>query len=126
MSHKTTVQTEIRDLEALKRAAEKMDEVDKIQIAEHGQELDAKLYQGVAKGVAVIKFKSWTYPVVVKADGTAEFDNYNGSWGKTEHLDKLTQLYAAEVTVQKVKQQGLRIISQTTKADGTIQIRASK
>lgn len=126
MSHKTTVKTEIHDFDALKRAAANLDEVDSIKVAEKGTEIEAKLYQGTTKGAAVVKFKSWNYPVVIKADGTVEFDNYNGSWGDQKHLDKLTQLYAAEVTVQKVKQQGLRIISQTTKADGTIQIRASK
>lgn len=126
MSHKTTIKTEIHDLEALKRAAAKCDEVAEIKVAEAGQEIEGRLYQGVTKGAAVIKFKSWNYPVVIKADGTAEYDNYNGNWGETKHLDKLTQLYAAEVVVQKVKTSGLRIISQETKADGTIRIQAQK
>lgn len=126
MSHKTTVKTEIHDFDALKRAAAKMDEVAEIKVAEAGQELEAKLYQGPTKGAAVVKFKSWSYPVVIKADGTAEFDNYKGSWGETKHLDKLTQLYAAEVVVQKVKTSGLRIISQETTAEGRIRIQAQK
>jgi len=126
MSHKTTIKTEIHDLEALKRACAKHGEVADVKVAEEGQEIEARLYQGNTKGAAVVKFKSWNYPVVIKADGTAEFDNYNGNWGDQKHLDKLTQLYAAEVVVQKVKTSGLRIISQETTAEGRIRIQAQK
>jgi gamma-glutamylcyclotransferase (GGCT)/AIG2-like uncharacterized protein YtfP len=126
MSHKTTIKTEIYDIEALKKACEKFDEVAEIKVAEKGQEIEGRLYQGTTKGAAVVKFKSWNYPVIIKTDGTVEFDNYGGNWGDQKHLDKLSQLYAAEAVVQKVKTKGLRILSQETTAEGRIRIQAQK
>jgi len=36
-----------------------------------------------------VQLPEWRYPVVAQLDaGELRFDNYNGHWGKPEHLDK--------------------------------------
>jgi len=49
-----------------------------------------------ATGLAV-NLPGWRYPVVIDTKtGEAKYDNYNGSWGKQDELDKLIQRYAIE------------------------------
>lgn len=124
MSHKTTVKTEFKDRQTLAEACKALGIP--CEVAAEGQEVEGRLYQGPEKGVATFKLPGWQYPVVVKADGNAVFDNYNGSWGDTKELDKVKQAYATTVVEAKVKSGGLRIVSKTTLENGTIQIRATR
>lgn len=48
-----------------------------------------------------IKLPDWHHPVVIKEDGKAAYDNYNGGWGKQIELDKLVQRYAIETAVDQ-------------------------
>lgn len=124
MSHKTTVSTEFKDRQTLAESCRALGIP--CEVAAEGQEVEARLYQTTARGVASLSLPGWRYPVVVKADGKAEFDNYNGTWGDTRELDKVKQAYAATVAESKVKSSGLRIVSRTTLDNGTIQIRATR
>ena len=54
-----------------------------------------------AKGVGV-KLPDWNYPVVINTEtGEAKYDNYGGSWGKQQELDKLVQRYSVEVSKEQ-------------------------
>ena len=53
---------------------------------------------GEATGL-LIKLPDWVYPLVVNTTtGQAAFDNYQGAWGRQEHLDRFMQMYAIEKT----------------------------
>lgn len=124
MSHKTVVQTQFKDRKVLEETCRELGIP--CVVAGEGAEVEATLYQGPERGVARFELPEWRYPVVVKTDGSAVFDNYNGQWGNPQELDKVKQGYAKAVTVQKVKSSGLRVVSQQTLANGTIQIRATR
>lgn len=124
MSHKTTVKTELKDRHALAETCKVLGIP--CEVAAEGQEVEGKLYQGPERGVAVFKLAGWDYPVVVKADGAAVFDNYGGKWGDAKELDAVKQQYGCTVAEAKVKAGGLRILSKTTLENGTIQIKASR
>lgn len=124
MSHKATLDVEFKDVEVLDKVLSDLGIEHKI--AESGKTIQADLYQGAETGVAVFKMPGWQYPVVVKADGTAVFDNFNGKWGNLEDLNKVRQDYASGVTVKKAQSGGLRVKAQTTLADGSIQLRLTR
>lgn len=48
----------------------------------------------------------WSYPVCVTEDGSLEFDNFNGSWGKEELLDKVVQAYQKTVLLKRARREG--------------------
>ncbi len=59
-----------------------------------------KVYSETVEGQGV-SLPDWHHPVVIKADGTAVYDNFNGSWGKQVELDKLVQRYAIEALTEE-------------------------
>lgn len=124
MSHKATLDVQFKDLEVLEKVL--ADQKIEHQIAAAGEEVTAQLYQGAEKGVATLKLPQWRYPIVVKADGSITFDNYNGHWGDLDDLNKVRQDYALGVTTKQASRQGLRIKATHNLADGTIQLRLGK
>jgi hypothetical protein len=58
---------------------------------------------------------------VNKGTGTVKYDNYNGSWGRTAHLDKFMQTYGIEAAKQKLQAYG-GYMTETKEADGTMQL----
>lgn len=79
------------------------------------------LYQGQIPGAIGIQLPGWNYPVAITADGTAKFDNYNGSWGKTEHLDKFKQLYAVHRASKAARLKG-QTVQRVMMANGSIKL----
>lgn len=124
MSHKTTVKTELKDRQALAETCRRLGIP--CEVAAEGQTVEGRLYQGPETGVATFTLPGWNYPVVVKEDGAAAFDNYGGKWGNIAELDRVKQEYACTLAETKVKASGLRIVSKTTLENGTIQIRATR
>ena len=84
MSHVVHVQTEIRDVQALQAACQRL----------HLQPPvleTVELFSGQATGYAV-RLPAWKYAAVCHVEtGTVEFDNYGGRWGQQCELDNLLQ-----------------------------------
>lgn len=71
-----------------------------------------------------INLKGWSYPIVVKDDGTLVYDNYHGGWGNLGVLDNLVQQYAKALTLLQARAAG-RNVTEQTMPDGTIVLRIS-
>jgi hypothetical protein len=109
MSHTVTVRVEIRDLDALKAAAERLG----ARVLGHGTH---QLYQGPVTGYA-IQLPNWRYPIVIAGDQVA-YDDYNGAWGRASDLDRLREEYAIEVAYRAAQAQGWYC----ERADGALRI----
>jgi hypothetical protein len=116
MSHIATVEIKITDLDALQTACQNLG----VQ-CEIGQ-INATLFAGQkAKGNVSIKLKGWNYPIVIDTEkGEAQYDNYNGSWGKMEEFELLQQEYSKQVALSELSE-GFSV-SETLLEDGTIEL----
>ena len=84
MSHIVTIRTEVRDPAAVAAACRRLGLPEPV----HGT---AKLFEGEATGL-LVRLPGWLYPAVVDtATGRVRYDNYNGRWGRQEHLDRFLQ-----------------------------------
>jgi len=89
MSHIVTVHTQIKDLEALRRACRRLNLSEPVQGT-------VKLFSSSATGHAV-QLPGWRYPVVCElATGKIHLDNFEERWGSQQELDRLLQRYAVE------------------------------
>ena len=114
MSHIVQIETQIRDLEALRAACRRL------QIAEPVQET-TRLFSGEATGHCV-QLPAWRYPVVCDlGSGKIHFDNYGGRWGASSELDRLLQRYAVEKTRLEARKQGYTVTEQGL-SDGHIKL----
>lgn len=122
MSHTATVKTEIKDVDTLRQVAEGLGYKVTTGLKE------VRLFQDTERGenLTRVDIPGWSYPLVVKEDGTVAYDNYNGSWGDISKMHALQQGYAEAVTVNKAQQQGLRLLGRQLNQDGTIQLRFSR
>jgi hypothetical protein len=121
MSHKVTIDLQFKNLDALSKTCEELGIP-----CVTGEKVTAAMYGGLEEGVARFRPQGWQYDVVVKADGTAVFDNFGGRWGEEESLDRVRQGYAVNVAKTHVQQKGLRVLDQSVTADGRVRIRAGK
>ena len=114
MSHVVTVQTELRDLEAIRQATRRL------QLPEptFGE---VQLFSERKTGWA-IQLRDWRYPVVANLEsGRVDFDNYGGRWGKQQELDQFLQRYAVERATIVARKQGHTTTEQTL-VDGSIKL----
>jgi hypothetical protein len=122
MSHKTEVQTQFTDIEQLKKTCEELgyrfEETTKVQLFESGP-------NGLVDSVAAVHIPGWRYPVAIKEDGTAAFDNYNGSWGSESNLDSLRQKYAENVALSHAERSGYRVLHREN-INGNLQLRLGR
>lgn len=89
MSHTCTVKAEYADLDALHRAV----------LAMGGSIVPGtahKLYGSEEIGNA-FQLHGWRYPIVVRADGTLAYDDFQGAWGKVSDLERLKAEYMVTV-----------------------------
>ena len=99
MSHIAKVDIQFKDAACITTAAKRLNH--KCEVVKN-----YKFYDGtVANGTAVY-LPGWKYPVVIKDNGEAVYDNYNGSWGKQSHLDELKQIYGVEVAKKQARIKG--------------------
>lgn len=114
MSHIVQIKTEVRDVEALKGACRRLKLAEPVMGKHH-------VFSVHREGYAV-KLPNWSYPVVCNVEtGAVDFDNYNGSWGKQEELDKFLQAYAVEKAVLEAQRNGYSLY-ETTLPDGSIEL----
>lgn len=97
MSHTVTVDVEMRDREARRKAAEDLG----ASIAEH---TSARLYErGQEYHGCVIRLPGWTYPIIITEDNKLHYDHYQGRWGNPELLDRFCQRYTHHVTMEELE-----------------------
>ena len=114
MSHIVQIQTEVRDPTAVAAACRRLTLPEPV----HGT---AALFSGEAAGL-LVKLPNWLYPVCIDtASGTMKFDNYGGSWGDQEHLDKFMQAYAVEKAAIEARKKGYAVTEQAL-TDGSIRL----
>ncbi len=113
VSHITTIKTQIKDLDILRRACTRL-KIGEPTRANH------RMYGGQVEGWGV-KLSGWNYPVVMQDDGQVKFDNYGGSWGEQARLDELQQAYSAEACINQAEMQGYGY-SESLDSDGTIHL----
>ncbi|MEW4561486.1 DUF1257 domain-containing protein [Bremerella sp. JC770] len=114
VSHIVMIQTEVRDLEAIRQATRRL------QLPEPTFD-EVQLFSERKTGWA-IQLRDWRYPVVANLEsGRVDFDNYGGRWGKQQELDQFLQRYAVEAAVIQARKQGHSTTEQTL-ADGSIKL----
>ena len=106
MSHIVEIKTEVRDAVAIGSACQRL----KLEAPTQGT---VKLFSSKATGV-IVKLPDWRYPVVFKTtSGEAQFDNYNGRWGKQARLDQFLQAYAVEKAKLEARKKGHTVTEQS-------------
>ena len=114
MSPIVSIRTELRDPAAVAAACRRLG----LPAPAHGT---ATLFGGVAAGL-LVQLPGWLYPAVVQVDtGRVQFDNYNGEWGRREHLDRLLQTYALEKVRLEARRRGHAVVEQAL-ADGSVKL----
>jgi hypothetical protein len=114
LSHVVTVATEVRDPAAVAAACRRLG------LPEPALGT-ARLFEGEATGL-LVKLPGWLYPCVCDtATGAVRYDNYNGSWGAAEHLDRLLQAYAVEKACLEARKRGHAVTEQAL-ADGSVKL----
>ena len=114
MSHIVTVETEVRDVAALRAACRRLG------LAQPVFET-TRLFSGEATGYSV-RLHDWRYPVVCDVEsGQVKFDNFEGRWGQQRELDRLMQAYAVEKVLLESRRKGHAVTEQTL-ADGNIKL----
>ncbi len=114
MSHVVTIQTEVRDVTAIRQATRRL------QLPEptYGE---VRLFNDRKRGWA-IQLRDWRYPVVADvATGRLDYDNYNGHWGSQKELDQFLQRYAVERATIEARKQGHTAVEQSL-PDGSIKL----
>src|SRR5919112_1997110 len=114
VSHIVTIKTEVRDPAAVAAACLRLGLPEPV----HGT---AKLFEGEATGL-LVKLPGWLYPAVVETSaGHVRYDNYNGSWGQQEHLDRFLQAYAVERARIEARKRGHSVVEQAL-PDGSVKL----
>ena len=114
MSHLVTIKTEVRDPVRVRAACRRLG----LPAPVGGK---VRLFGSEAEGLAV-QLPDWRYPIVCDtASGQVKFDNFNGNWGKQEHLDAFLQAYAVEKAKIEARKKGYAVTEKKLK-DGTIEL----
>lgn len=114
MSHIVHIQTQVRDINAVRAGCRRLSLAEPVQ----GK---AKLFSGEVEGLAV-QLPDWIYPVVCNlSTGQVQYDNFNGRWGDQKHLDRFLQAYAVEKTKIEARTKG-HLVTETPLSDGSIRL----
>ena len=114
MSHVVQVQTEVRDVVAIRGACGRLGLVEPV----YGE---VKLFSSTAVGWAV-RLPGWRYPVVCDVTtAKVAFDNFEGRWGEQKQLDAFLQNYAVEKARIEARRAGHTVTEQPL-SDGSIKL----
>src|SRR5476649_2482659 len=99
MSHLVTIQTKVRDPDAVATACVRLN----LPTPVRGT---AKLFSGECAGI-LVQFPGWHYPAVIDTrTGEVMFDTFEGNWGDQQHLDRFLQMYAVEKAKLEARKKG--------------------
>ena len=114
MSHIVTIETQIKDVEALRNACRRLNLAAPVWQT-------VKLFSGKTTGHAV-QLPDWRYPIICDTEaGKIEFDNFEGRWGDRKELDRLLQAYSVEKAAIETRRQGHSLCEQPL-PDGSIKL----
>ena len=114
MSHIVCISVEVRDLEAIKSAARRLNLKEPV----HGK---AEIFNTNVEGV-LVNLPDWIYPVVCQLEtGEVKCDNYGGQWGNAVHLRRFVQMYGVEKASIEARRKGYSVVEQPL-ADGSIKL----
>ena len=114
MSHIVTIQTQIKDVAALRLATNRLGLAEPV----YGS---GKLFSNEAIGWQV-QLPQWRYPVVADVEtGNLAYDNYEGRWGNQAELDRLVQSYAIEKASLEARRKGHTVLEQPLE-NGTVKL----
>lgn len=86
MSHMVEIDTKLTSLPDILAAASEVG-------ATVEQNSSQRFYSGDTFTGTVVRLKGWKYGAVIDSEGALHFDNYNGTWGKQDELEKFQQQY---------------------------------
>jgi len=114
MSHIVSILTKVHDAVSVRAACRRLGLSDPV-------EGTAQLFSGEASGL-LVQLPGWQYPVVIDIlTGNVNYDNYDGAWGETAHLDRFLQSYAVERAKLEARKKGYGV-SETALQDGSIKL----
>jgi hypothetical protein len=114
LSHIVEIKTEVRDEAAVKAACARL----QLPTPEHKT---VRLFSATATGLCV-QLPGWSYPVVANlATGQLQYDNYQGTWGRQEELNRFLQGYTVEKAKIEARKKG-HSVSETRLQDGSIRV----
>ena len=114
MSHIVQIQTQVKDVTAIRAACQRLDLPEPVQ----GR---TRLFSGEVEGLAV-QLPDWTYPVVLDlATGQVKLDDFGGRWGDRRHVDRFLQMYAVEKAKSEARRRGHQCTEQAL-ADGSVKL----
>ena len=118
MSHTVKAETLVKDTALLRQVC-------MVQGLPEPEDGEHRLFDGKVVNGTAVKLPGWQYPVVFDAEsGEAFYDNYRGSWGKQEELDKLLVGYAHDYVAQEFSRQGGSNVNEYVDADGWLVMEA--
>lgn len=114
MSHIVQIQTQVKDIEAVKAACRRLS----IAAPKIGT---AHLFTGKRTGI-IVELTGWHYPIVIEPDtGTIHFDHYEGEWGNPQELDRFKQAYAIAKATIEARKKG-HTVRETRRTNGTVEL----
>ena len=114
MSHIVQIKTEVKDAAAVAAACRRLGLKEPV----HAKYREFAVER---EGLGV-ELPGWQYPVVCNLEtGAVDYDNYNGSWGKQEELDKFLQAYAVEKAIYEAQKGGYSVYEEML-SDGSIKL----
>jgi len=114
MSHIVTVIVDIRDLDAVKSACQRLGLKEPVR----GKTM---LFNTEAEGL-LVELPEWDYPIVLDLSaGKIQYDNYGGQWGDEKYLDCFKQAYSAEKARLEAWKMGYSVTEQPLE-DGSIKL----
>lgn len=116
MSHIATVKVKLKDLPLLAEVC-----------GELGIPCDlgrpeVRLYSGSIKAAACFHLADWRYPVAVLADGSVQYDNFDGRWGETGKLHRVLRRYSERIVERQAQRMGAAV-RREERQDGTVVLR---
>jgi hypothetical protein len=116
LSHIVTVQTEMKNRESIQAACKRLG-LDTPVIGKNH-----RLFSGATKDGLAVQLPDWRYPVVITDDGKAHYDNYNGSWGEQDQLDRFMQAYLVEESARQGRALGYIVSEEVNQETGEIDV----
>jgi len=114
MSHIVSIHCKVHDPTAVAAACARLGLAAPVQGS-------ARLFSGEAQGL-IVQLPDWKYPAVIETlSGVVRYDNYEGSWGDQQHLDRFLQAYMVERAKAEARKKGLACSEQAL-ADGSIKL----
>lgn len=123
MSHIVSCKADVKDVNMLHNALESLKKEGKLDYEWMGQGTEQS-YSRKTTGTH-FKLSKWHYPVCVCDDGSIQFDNYNGHWGKPIDLDMVIQRYQELQIMRKARENGWQV-EKVTASNGDVTLNLTR